>query len=50
MSTTRRQFTRDYKMETVRLSYQRKSIVELASELGICSVSENSDYASGQAR
>ncbi|NUN46862.1 transposase [bacterium] len=30
-----RQFTGEYKLETVRLSYQRGSIVELASELGL---------------
>lgn len=31
----RKQFTRDYKLEAVRLSYQRSSVVELAGELGL---------------
>lgn len=35
MSKTRKQFTREYKLETVRLSYQRKHVVELAKELGL---------------
>ena len=35
MNGTRKQFTRGYKLETVHLSYQRGSVVELASELGL---------------
>ena len=35
MSITRRQFSREYKLESVRLSYQRDSIRDLAAELGI---------------
>ena len=35
MSSTRKQFKREYKLETVRLSHQKESVVELASELGL---------------
>jgi len=35
MSVRRRQFSRDYKIETVRLSNQRENIRDLAVELGI---------------
>jgi len=35
MNNTRRQFSREYKLESVRLSYQRESIRDLAAELGI---------------
>ncbi|HMV26472.1 MAG TPA: hypothetical protein PLH27_11595 [bacterium] len=35
MSKERKQLTRDRKIETVRLSYQRDSVVEFAGELGL---------------